>query len=139
METGREKLMETRKYVLLNDLEVYQLARKLSGLAWEIYEMLDWRDRKVMGDQFLTATDSIGANIAEGYGRFHFLDKIRFFYNARASFMEAHDHWLGLLRERSKIKDIVYKQFNAIAEKFSIKLQNFITATHNARQRESQR
>ncbi|GIV44793.1 MAG: hypothetical protein KatS3mg035_1916 [Bacteroidia bacterium] len=31
-----------------------------------------------MGDQFVRATDSIGANIAEGYGRFHYLEKLKF-------------------------------------------------------------
>lgn len=28
-----------------------------------------------MGDQFITAADSFGANIVEGYGRYHNLDK----------------------------------------------------------------
>jgi len=31
-----------------------------------------------MGNQFLTAADSVGANIDEGYGRFHHLDRVKF-------------------------------------------------------------
>jgi four helix bundle protein len=42
----------------------------------------------IIGSQFITAINSIGANIAEGYGRFHYLDKNKFMYNARGSLME---------------------------------------------------
>jgi hypothetical protein len=49
-----------KKFIPLKDLEVYRLARELSKIAWEIYDCLDWQDRKTMGDQFLTASDSIG-------------------------------------------------------------------------------
>lgn len=72
MEGGNKK-----KYIVLQDLEVYKMARELSAIGWEIYDKLDWQDRKTMGDQFIRSTDSVGANIAEGYGRFHYLDKIR--------------------------------------------------------------
>jgi len=68
-----------KKFIPVKDLEVYKLAREISKIAWEIYQNLDWHERKTMGDQFLTATDSVGANIAEGYSRFHYLDKIRFY------------------------------------------------------------
>jgi len=42
-----------------------------------------------MGDQFIRSIDSITANIAEGFGRFHFLDRRKFYYNARGSLLEA--------------------------------------------------
>jgi len=74
-----------KKHILLKDLEVYKLARELSKVGWEIYQNLPWQDKKIMGDQFITATDSFGANVAEGYSLYHYLDKIKFFYNTRAS------------------------------------------------------
>ena len=86
-----------------------------------------------MGDQFIEATDSIGANIAEGYSRFHYLDKIKFYYTSRASLSECNDHWLELLLERKKIKDENHKKFKTIAEQLSIKLNNFITTTYNSK------
>ena len=64
-----------RSYILLQDLEVYKLSRELSRIGWEMYEKLNWQDKKVIGDQFITSTDSIGANIAEGYARYHYLDR----------------------------------------------------------------
>lgn len=125
--------MEIKKYIKLQDLEVYQLARELSRIGWSIYDPLDWREKKIMGDQFIESTDSVGANIAEGYGRFHYLDKIKFFYNARGSLLEAVDYWIELLLERGKIKNEQYKNFKQVAEKVSLKLQNLISATYKAK------
>lgn len=73
-----------------------------------MYEALDWQVKKVMGDQFIRATDSVGANIAEGYGRFHYLDRIKFYYNARGSLSEARFHWAELLNERGKVSQKDY-------------------------------
>lgn len=122
----------SKKYIPLSRLEVYRLARNLSQIAWEIYQSLDWHDKKIIGDQFLQATDSVGANIAEGYGRFHSLDRIKFYYNSRGSLSECADHWLELLKERKKIDDEKYKKYKKIAEQLSLKLQNFITATYKS-------
>lgn len=95
--------MET-KYLSLDKLNVYQLARELSRIAWKIYQQLSWQDKKIMGDQFIESTDSTGANTAEGYGRFHYLDKTKFYYNARGSLLESH-HWFEVLDERNKVRE----------------------------------
>lgn len=86
----------------LHDLEAYQVALFLSRDAWTLYEHFDWQINKLMGDQWIRSIDSIGANIAEGFGRFHFKDKIRFYYQARGSIMES-KHWTELLFERGKL------------------------------------
>jgi len=126
--------MEKTRYILLKDLEVYQLARNLSKLAWDIYNSLDWQAKKILGDQFVRATDSVGANIAEGYGRFHYLDKIKFYYNGRASLNEAGDHWIELLKERKMVVESEYKEFKIIVEKLSLKLNNFINCTYKSKE-----
>jgi len=124
-----------KKYILLKNLEIYQLARQLSKIGWQIYQNLDWETKKINGNQFIEATDSIGANIAEGYkgyNRFHFLDKIKFYYNARSSLSEAYHHWLELLYERGKITKPLYPQYKKIAEKLMIKLNNYISAIYKS-------
>ena len=45
-----------------------------------------------LGDQLLRAARSTTANIAEGYGRFHYLDNAKFCSNARGSCWETLDH-----------------------------------------------
>lgn len=120
-------------YIPLEELEIYKLSRKLSKVGWAIYEDLHWRDKKIMGDQFIEATDSVGANIAEGYGRYHQLDQIKFYYNSRGSLKEANKHWLELLRERDKVDPNLYKKYKRIAEDLRLKLNNFISSTYKAK------
>ena len=128
------KLLEMKTHILLKDLHVYSLSRRLSSMAWDIYCLMSVEDKKIMGDQFIRATDSIGANIAEGYARFHNLDRVRFYYNSRASLSEASDHWLELLFERHKISDLFLEGFKSVATELQIKLNNFIRHTKNESQ-----
>src|SRR6056297_2897961 len=114
------------KHIQLQNLEIYQLAREISRLAWSIYSKLYWQDKKTMGDQFLTASDSIGANLTEGYYRFHFLDKIKFFYNSRGSLSEARDYWIELLAERGKVNEQDRIEFVNVGNEYAKKLNGFI-------------
>ena len=52
-----------------------------------------------LGDQLTRAARSITANIAEGYGRFHYLDSSKFFSNARGSTYEVLDHLIAACDE----------------------------------------
>jgi four helix bundle protein len=116
-------------YIQVKDLKVYQLARQLSVIAWNIYAKMSFEEKKVIGDQFVRSTDSIGANIAEGYSRFHYFDKVRFYYYARASQSEATDHWLELLLERNKISQDAFDDYKSISKDLQIRLNNFIKMT----------
>ncbi len=44
-------------------------------------------------DQMVRASRSVTANIAEGYGRFHFQEKIQYCRQARGSLYELIDHF----------------------------------------------
>jgi four helix bundle protein len=114
----------------IRDLEIYRLAKEISREGWIIYERLDWQTKKIMDNQFIKSTDSVGANIAEGFGRFHYLDRNKFNYNARGSLMELL-HWLNLLYERKKISEDFYKKLDQKIRILSVKLNNYITSTKN--------
>ncbi len=112
----------------LQDLEIHTLSKELSMAVWGIYDTFDWRIKKVIGDQWITSVDSVGANIAEGFGRFHYLDKNKFNYNARGSLLEAM-HWTELLYERNLLAN---KDFLGLKDRFSIlhhKINNYINST----------
>lgn len=126
--------MEEKKgYIKLEDLEVYKLSRELSRKGWVIYKKMDWQTRKIIGDQFIESTDSIGANIAESYGRFHYLDRIRFLYNSRGSMIEAVNHWLSLMLEREIISKEEFGEFKQVSDKLSLKLNNYIQSIYNSK------
>jgi four helix bundle protein len=121
-----------KKYIPVKELKVYQLSRELSSKAWEIYGKLNFEQKKLFGDQFLRAIDSIGANIAEGYARYHALDQVRFYYIARASMGEAISHWTSLLLERNVISEIDYNFLFEKSKELEIKLNNFISTTRKS-------
>lgn len=93
-----------------------------------VYEKMNWQEKKIMGDQFISAIDSIGANIAEGFGRFHYLDRNKFNYNARGSLIES-IHWINLLKERNFIGQEIYEDFCGKLRKLMVKLNNYIKTT----------
>lgn len=80
--------MADKNYIPLKELEVYQLSRELSRICWKIYSKLNFQQKKTVGDQFITSADSVGANIAESYARFHYLDKFDFIISQEARFQK---------------------------------------------------
>lgn len=110
----------------LKQLKIYQISREISRIVWDIYKELKKEYRFLIGQQFLSAVDSIGANIAEGYGRYHYLDSVKFYYNARGSLWES-KHWANLLIERELISRGTYKLLSEQLDVLGIKLNNFIT------------
>ncbi len=112
----------------IKDLEIYKLANEISDRAWRIYSDLNWQDRKIMGDQFISAIDSVGANIAEGFGRYHYLDKNKFNYNARGSLLESL-YWLEIMRKRGKINDESFNALNLKLQDLHKKINRYILVT----------
>jgi four helix bundle protein len=123
-----------KKFIPLQELEVYRMARRLSSMAWVIYQRLAFQQRKVWGDQMLESVDSVGANVAEGYARFHFSEKARFYYISRASLSEGVDHWIDLGFERGVVFDQEFEQINIIKSDIQVRLNNMIKSTYAAKE-----
>jgi len=69
-------------------LACYQLALKLLRDAYDLAGQLPDFEKYNLADQLRRAAVSVVLNIAEGYGRYHYLDKLRFLYIARGSLDE---------------------------------------------------
>ena len=92
------------------DLECWKACRALRVfVAREILPVLPKEERYRLGDQILRAARSSTANIAEGYGRFHYLDNAKFNSNARGSCWEVLDHLLTAQDEGLIADEIVRK------------------------------
>ena len=59
-------------------LQVYRLSEKLANEIWKIVMQWDSFSKDTVGKQMVRAADSIGANIAEGRGRYNLQDNKRF-------------------------------------------------------------
>ena len=109
----------------LGNLEIYQLSLKLSEKIWNIYQAMPNSLKYNIGDQTLRSIDSIGANIAEGYGRFHYRDSMKFYYNARGSLWES-KHWIYLLYKRDLIEKALFEEMMKNINVLGKKLNSFI-------------
>ena len=85
-------MSEERIIRSFEDLDCWKLAREVREFVRQIVRGLPKEEKYRLGDQLTRASRSITANIAEGYGRFHYLDSSKFFSNARGSTYEVLDH-----------------------------------------------
>ena len=115
------------------ELDVYKLSIELSDLGWSIYKNIPKNVMYELGNQLFSALDSVGANIAEGYGRYHYADRLRFYYFARGSLCES-EHWIELLYKRNLISKEDYSIFSRKYKNLSIKLNNYITSFKSDKQ-----
>lgn len=113
----------------LGDLTSYNIAISLSDRVWEIVSRWDWFNKKTLGVQWVNSVDSIGGNIAEGFGRFHKKDKIKFYFNARGSVLET-IHWLDRAKFRNLISQKDYDNLKNELEKLPREINNLISLTN---------
>ena len=93
------------KYLQLNDISCYKRALVLSNYVWNIILKWEWFAKTTVGVQFVTAIDSISANIAEGFGRYGKRDKTKFYYYSFGSTKESLD-W----NEKAKTRKLITKE-----------------------------
>src|SRR6266487_1121210 len=70
------------------DLEVYKKARKFRNQMYAVARKLPDFEKYELGRQIRRAAVSLTNNIAEGHGRYHYLDEIKFQIQARGSVAE---------------------------------------------------
>jgi len=80
-------------YQDIEDSRMYQRAEQVADQVWHLVLRWDSFAKDTVGKQLVRAVDSVGANVAEGGGRFHPNDVIRFCYYARGSLRETR-YWL---------------------------------------------
>ncbi len=74
------------------DLDVWELARNLRKEIYEVTKTYPKEETYRLVDQLRRAAISSTANIAEGFGRFHFQENIQFCRQSRGSLYEIVDH-----------------------------------------------
>ena len=88
MQTSQPPAIKT-----FEDLECWKQCRTLRlFVAKTVVPELPRDERYRLGDQLLRAARSTTSNIADGYGRFHYLDNAKFCSNSRGSCWEVLDH-----------------------------------------------
>ncbi len=74
------------------DLEIWQLSRDFRKEISALAKSFPSDEKYRLADQIVRASRSVTANIAEGYGRYHYQENIQFCRQARGSLFEILDH-----------------------------------------------
>lgn len=109
----------------IKNLEIYRLSLELSNHVYSFVSKWDSFGKRTIGEQLVRSTDSIGANLAEGFGRFHFKENRLFCYYARGS-LEETKHWLRLAIKRNLISEDYLSHIEPILVKLSPRLNAYI-------------
>ena len=89
------------------DLEVWQVGREVRVRLYITANRLPDSERYNLAAQIRRAAVSLTANVAEGYGRFHFKENIQYCRIARSSAYELIDHLITCQDERYLAKEEV--------------------------------
>ena len=89
------------------ELETWKYARKIRILISDLVKRFPIEEKHRLTDQIIRSSRSIGNNLAEGHGRFHYQDNIRFCIMARGSLTETLDHLIIALDERIITEEVL--------------------------------
>jgi len=112
------------------ELEVWKQSRRIRTWVSEITKSFPVEEKYRLTNQIIRSSRSIGNNLAEGHGRFHYQDNIRFCIMARGSLTETFDHLLIALDERI-ITDEILQSFQLEYESCLRLLNDYIQYLKN--------
>ncbi|RIK30040.1 MAG: four helix bundle protein [Chloroflexi bacterium] len=116
----------------LTDLWVFQKAEELGGAVWRVVERWQPFSKWTVSEQLVRAADSVGANIAEAFGRFHYGDKLHFPYYAKGSLYETR-FWLRQAYKRRLIKTAEVDGLIELIPSLAVAINNFASSLKNQR------
>lgn len=122
---GITNMENTKGFRTFEDLECWQACRELRRFAAQACKRLPVSEQHRLKDQILRSARSTTANIAEGYGRFHYQENMQFCRQSRGSAYELLDHFITANDEDLFSDDVVIECRNLI-EKAVILLNGYI-------------
>ncbi len=114
------------------NLRVYELAEKLADAVWDM--VCRWKPlaKDTLGKQMIRSADSVGANIAEGYGRGTYQDNRRFVRQARGSLYETR-HWLRRAFTRKLLSANEIDKLKPVIDELGPKLNAYLKSIGRTR------
>jgi four helix bundle protein len=104
------------RFTRFEDLKVWQLAHKLSIDVATLVKSFPKEEKYDLIAQMRRSARSIPSDISEGFGRFHFNDKLTFYERCRASLGELRNHFEEALDNRYIKKDSYDRFFQEMSE-----------------------
>ncbi len=115
------------------DLEVLKRSEAFCDEIWNSVQSWDAFNKSTSSKQIVRSADSIGANLAEGYGRFHWGEKLQFFYYARGSLFET-KYWINRAINRKLLEKPHGEQLIIQIDVIGKNINNLIRSTKSQKQ-----
>jgi four helix bundle protein len=115
------------------ELGILKVAEEVADAIWDRVNEMNEFSKDTLGKQMVRAADSIGANLAEACGRFHFGDKLQFLYYARGSLFET-KYWINRAARRDLISDREAKATIEALSSLARQLNAFVKGLRNVKQ-----
>jgi four helix bundle protein len=80
------------RYKSFEDMPVWQKAMELAVKVFRLTNSLPHKEDYGLTSQIRRSALSVSGNIAEGFGRNHTKDKMKFYFNSRGSLTETKSH-----------------------------------------------
>ena len=112
------------------DLEAWKKSRLLRNQISLLVKTFPVQETYRLTDQIIRSSRSIGNNIAEGHGRYHYNDSKKFFTTARGSASETIDHLIIALDERY-IDNNTFESLKTICEECMKLINGYINYLKN--------
>jgi len=109
----------------LEEFSIYKQAMVLADQVWGLVTTWKYFERDTIGKQLVRSVDSIGANLSEGLGRYHFKEIKNFSYYARGSLFETKT-WLMKAFQRDLISQQQYQDLMTELELLGKRLNAYI-------------
>ena len=93
--------------------------------VWKLADSWSYVVKATIGKQLVRSSDSVTANISEGYGRYHYKENLNFWFYARGSLKETAT-WLIKAKNRNLISIEKFTELSQLCELLSVKLNNYI-------------
>lgn len=109
----------------IEKLEVYLLSKEFTVSIYLLTENFPQEEKFGITSQLRRASSSIGANVSEGYGRYHYKEEILFDYKARGSLYECY-FFLDLAKELKLISNKEFLKYKMTINRLGVKINNYI-------------
>jgi four helix bundle protein len=120
----------------IEDLEAWKQARELRKRISILVRSFPKDEKYRLTDQLIRASRSCTANIAEGYGRFHYQENIQFCRQSRGSMFECKDHIYCAFDEEF-INETTFSEFKEQIENCIKIINGYILYLKNQKQNNS--
>ena len=117
-------------YSSFEEMPLWQQAHALAVRIHKITESFPPQEKYGLTSQLRQSTVSIAANIAEAFGRYHYRDKLTFYYNSRGSACETKSH-LFYARDVNYIGAEVFDELAVEVDAILLDLNRIITTIRN--------